>query len=34
MLNGEVLADYEALADGDVVGIGPLRSISRLREAP
>jgi hypothetical protein len=23
MLNGEVLADYEALADGDVVGIGP-----------
>jgi hypothetical protein len=23
MLNGEVLADYEALADGDVLGIGP-----------
>ena len=23
MLNGEVLADYEALTDGDVVGIGP-----------
>ena len=23
MLNGEVLANYEALADGDVLGIGP-----------